>query len=417
MLCATVQVRGVPREFAVLLPRGAATVGDLKAAIVGAEGFLLPELTITPGGSPDATDVLADGHDLAAAAAAAAAAAPRAFDAAHITLSLFLNGASATPMQVAEAAARVAAAKAATEQQLRAANAAQEEQIAAQQQQIAALQQQLANAVNAIAQARADARAQARAQGAAELAEHQQQVAVLQQQLAGAENAITTLEGCTFASGRCFGRWCAPVPAIAAQVTRHDVNWGAEGARRHAYLQLTHDGSGLRWQRSETAVLGAGAGGNRWANREWYSAQGPVGVTSGRHYFQMRITVPGRIFVGWVDNKLSVVPSDDHWVMNDRVGMSGTHSSGAAYWLELDYGGFWFGTAHIVGRGDAPANKRPCVVGCLLDLDATPARMTVFVDGEPLAVQCPYDFPTDGRAWFPTVSLGDQRTALHSCAM
>jgi hypothetical protein len=38
-------------------------------------------------------------------------------------------------------------------------------------------------------------------------------------------------------------------------------------------------------------------------------------------------------------------------------------------------------------------------------MDATPARMTVFVDGEPLAVQCPYDFPKDGRAWFPSVGL------------
>ncbi len=52
-----------------------------------------------------------------------------------------------------------------------------------------------------------------------------------------------------------------------------------------------------------------------------------------------------------------------------------------------------------------------------MDLDATPARMTVFVDGEPLAEQCNYDFPKDGRAWFPTVSLYRTDTALHSCAM
>jgi hypothetical protein len=43
--------------------------------------------------------------------------------------------------------------------------------------------------------------------------------------------------------------------------------------------------------------------------------------------------------------------------------------------------------------------------------------MTVFVDGEPLAVQCEYDFPKDGRAWFPIVLLQVANAALHSCAM
>jgi hypothetical protein len=43
--------------------------------------------------------------------------------------------------------------------------------------------------------------------------------------------------------------------------------------------------------------------------------------------------------------------------------------------------------------------------------------MTVFVDGEPLAVQCEYDFPSDGRAWFPSVALFCAATALHSCAI
>ncbi len=43
--------------------------------------------------------------------------------------------------------------------------------------------------------------------------------------------------------------------------------------------------------------------------------------------------------------------------------------------------------------------------------------MTVFVDGEPLAVQCDYAFPKDGRAWFPSVVLSGLHTALHSCAV
>ncbi len=65
---------------------------------------------------------------------------------------------------------------------------------------------------------------------------------------------------------------------------------------------------------------------------------------------------------------------------------------------------------------EVPAHKRPCVLGALLNLDATPARMTVFVDGEPLEVQCEYDLPKDGRAWYPSVALGSCIT-LHSCAM
>jgi hypothetical protein len=90
--------------------------------------------------------------------------------------------------------------------------------------------------------------------------------------------------------------------------------------------------------------------------------------------------------------------------------------AGAAYYLR---GNIWFGSAPLVAFSsiDAPAMVRPCCIGCFLDMDATPARVTVFVDGEPLAVQCEYDFPKDGRAWFPSVSLCQDGTALHSCAM
>jgi hypothetical protein len=82
----------------------------------------------------------------------------------------------------------------------------------------------------------------------------------------------------------------APMPAaaMAPDVTRHDVNWGAEGARRHADLQLTHDGHGL-----VRASIDAGG---------WLWAQGAVGVTGGAHFFQVSVagqlhgacvTVPG----------------------------------------------------------------------------------------------------------------------------
>jgi hypothetical protein len=64
-----------------------------------------------------------------------------------------------------------------------------------------------------------------------------------------------------------------------------------------------------------------------------------------------------------------------------------------------------------------PSVQCPCTVGCLLDLDA--GAMTVFVDGAPLAQQCPYKFPTDGREWAPTVGLGlvYEHEALHSNAV
>ncbi len=43
--------------------------------------------------------------------------------------------------------------------------------------------------------------------------------------------------------------------------------------------------------------------------------------------------------------------------------------------------------------------------------------MTVFVDGEALWAECKYDFPKDGRAWYPGVALAWDNSALHSCAM
>jgi hypothetical protein len=188
----------------------------------------------------------------------------------------------------------------------------------------------------------------------------------------------------------------APTPeaALAPDVTRHDVNWGAEGARRHAHVQATQGGFGLRC---------SGVGSPSWS-------QGPVGVTSGKHFFQVS-TAPslyGEAMLGWVDDRTSLTKDDE-------VGSASTESSGSAYFL---WGQFRFGTAPLATNSfsAAPENNRACVVGCLMDLDATPARMTVFVDGEPLAVQCEYEYPKDGRAWYPSVCLSCG-TALHSCAI
>ncbi len=44
-------------------------------------------------------------------------------------------------------------------------------------------------------------------------------------------------------------------------------------------------------------------------------------------------------------------------------------------------------------------------MGLLLDLDATPRRMQAWVDGEPVAVECPYDFPPTHGPWLPSVCI------------
>jgi hypothetical protein len=195
----------------------------------------------------------------------------------------------------------------------------------------------------------------------------------------------------------------APVPAaaMAPDVTRHDVNWGAEGARRHADLQLARGGFGLQVSKD------CDGPGRLWA-------QDNVGVTSGKHYFQVCVTAAGetRTLVGFVDDKICVTAFD-------LVGFPGTRASGAVYDTDRR---LYFGTAPVVDSDhtyiDAPKSMRSCAIGCLLNLDATPARMTVFVDGEPLAVQCEYDFPKDGRAWFPSVGIPeDGEMALYSCAI
>jgi hypothetical protein len=143
-------------------------------------------------------------------------------------------------------------------------------------------------------------------------------------------------------------------------------------------------------------------------------AQGPLGVTSGKHFFSVSVTAPGgnvggNVMVGFLDDNVTDVALQ-------LVGRVGTKASGEAY---RTGGNYYFGTAPLAANSfmTAPTHARPCVVGCLLNLDATPARMTVFVDGERLAEQCEYDFPKDGRAWYPSVMMSQAATALHSCAM
>jgi hypothetical protein len=103
----------------------------------------------------------------------------------------------------------------------------------------------------------------------------------------------------------------APVPAeaLAPDVTRHDVNWGAEGAHCHAELQLTRGGVTLA----------------RWQTGAWCWAQGAVGVTSSKHYFQMCVTAlaDASAMMGFADDKISLTENDS------GPGRAGTRASGA----------------------------------------------------------------------------------------
>jgi hypothetical protein len=94
-------------------------------------------------------------------------------------------------------------------------------------------------------------------------------------------------------------------------------------------------------------------------------------------------------------------------------------ASGATFTL-LGY--LSFGTASRASKGCSDgesyqvnlpkAAEWPFTIGCLLDADA--GKMTVFVNGEPLKKQCKYTFPTDGRAWAPTIGLSYKGDALFS---
>jgi hypothetical protein len=192
-------------------------------------------------------------------------------------------------------------------------------------------------------------------------------------------------------------RSAAPMPAaaLAPDVTRHDVNWGAEGAHRHEALVVSGGGSALTLTRNL---------------RSYTWAQGPVGVTRGKHWFSVTVTRShgGYTKVGWVDRALQT----------DESGFGpGDAESSASGAVLMSRGRFDFGTAPLSGiiqYTDVPEVACPCTIGCLLDADA--GAMTVFVDGEPLEQQCEYTFPTD-REWAPSVALGNETDALFSSAV
>lgn len=185
-------------------------------------------------------------------------------------------------------------------------------------------------------------------------------------------------------------RSAAPIPteALATDVTRHDISCDAlyhpNIVVSPTTLALTIEGD-----------LGAYA----WV-------QGKVGVTNGRHYFSVTVTRIGYgwIKVGWVDR----LQTNNHYEYGP--GNDNSCASGAVFQL---CGNFSFGTAPLATdqRELVSSAKRPCTVGCLLDVDA--GAMTVFVDGKPRDGQCKYKFPKNGYVWFPSVGISQAGNELY----
>jgi hypothetical protein len=200
-----------------------------------------------------------------------------------------------------------------------------------------------------------------------------------------------------------------PAAALAPDVTRHDVNWGAEGAPRHKDLVVSRDGSALTHSSKD---------GSRWS--AW--AQGAVGVTRGKHYFSVTVIRSETSFsatVGWLDRlrvgdvcEVGPAGRSSEFGPRDSPVVPGCSLSPASGATIAPCGLFYFSATQRHYRVKMRAAKRPCTIGCLLDADA--GVMTAFVNGKPLAQQCECRFPTDGRAWYPSVGLSCKDDALFS---
>jgi hypothetical protein len=174
-----------------------------------------------------------------------------------------------------------------------------------------------------------------------------------------------------------------PVAALAPGVIYHDVNWSEKSARRHTYLNTTFQNGLMSYKGSHEKTC--------WA-------QGPVGVTSGKHWFSVTImhSFPSEVNVGWVDSALQINKNIDN-----GPGCRHSSASGATF---NSWGSFNFGTAPLSENQceKFPKINLPCNVGCLLDLDA--GIMTVFIDTNPVKTKSNYKFPRD-RKWFPSIKM------------
>jgi hypothetical protein len=190
----------------------------------------------------------------------------------------------------------------------------------------------------------------------------------------------------------------APMPAaaLAPDVTRHDVDWGAEGVVLHPSLTVLLGGFGL--QRGPTALFAV--------------AVGAEPVSSGKHVFSVTLAaVGGSLHIGWSNGCLR--PNGwDHIGAHDAP----SHSAGATY--STNGGQFYTSAPNGIQTAvEVPRHGALCTVAVLLDLDANPGRMTVFVDGEALPEQSDFRFEPSAGPWRPTVALLSVGDAVFSNAL
>lgn len=184
----------------------------------------------------------------------------------------------------------------------------------------------------------------------------------------------------------------APMPpaALAPNVTRHDVNWGAEGAYCHEYLQLTHNGFGLK--------------SNEPTNYEiipW--VQSPVGVTSGKHWFSVTIIQIDStmgcngVKIGWIGRTVQYgdpEPDDEIGMMFMVRGLSNFETIPRKKTLMY----------HL-------PESASCTIACLFDLDT--GVMMAFVDGQLVETYSGPRLPRNSKL-FPTVAMGVGCNELYS---
>jgi hypothetical protein len=174
-------------------------------------------------------------------------------------------------------------------------------------------------------------------------------------------------------------RNASPMPAVALMpdVTRHDVNWRAEGVHHHESI-VSEDGTQLTLTEDFSTPV--------WA-------QAAVGVTSGKHWFSVTATKIGWITIGWTERGLRT----------DCL-----HYGPELMWYETKNGRISPSNRMFIdGILDSPCEiwrqENPLfTIGCLLDLDA--GIMTVFADDMLFDNQPCYEFRAD-REWFPTVGM------------
>jgi hypothetical protein len=118
-------------------------------------------------------------------------------------------------------------------------------------------------------------------------------------------------------------RSVAPIPAaaLAPDVTRHDVNWGAEGVRLQSLIAVSDDGATFLLNELAEATPDA-----------YVWAQSAVRVSRGKHWFAVCVkwSAYGSVKIGWLDDATSRV-SDSCRRPGPRLRADDRHQAGGRH--------------------------------------------------------------------------------------